>query len=235
MAGRESVAPDQRQPDEARAGSRRREVMTEPRKRRNDRRDPGGPGGRAAVENGLGGDVVRHRRLDAPIQRVQGPDRRQFLERTQAPPGKHAAFMWQKLPFDLAGDATNWDRQRDAVGRAMLAMWTEYAPNLRECMIDSFVRSPLDVARALPNMQRGDLLIGAFTNDQVGYNRPFPGAGHYRGCFDGLYLCGSCCHPGGNVTGLPGYNAAQVIYSDLDIAASWLPEPVAVRLMQRRG
>lgn len=168
-------------------------------------------------------DIVAHHERGTLPQIVMWGACPTRFDQTQAPSGKHAAFMWQKLPFDLAGDATNWDRQRDAVGRDMLAMWTEYAPNLRDCIIDSFVRSPLDVARALPNMQRGDLLIGAFTHGQVGYNRPFPGAGHYRGCFDGLYLCGSCCHPGGNVTGLPGYNATQVIYSDLDIAASWLP------------
>ena len=152
------------------------------------------------------------------------------FDATQAPFGKHTAFMWQKLPFYLYGDSANWDRQRDAVGREMLDMWSEYAPNLRDCVIDSFVRSPLDVERALPNMRDGDLLVGAFTNGQTGYNRPFPGAGHYRGCFEGLYLCGSCCHPGGNVTGLPGYNAAQVIHSDLGITASWIPEPVDVRL-----
>jgi len=34
---------------------------------------------------------------------------------------------------------------------------------------------------------------------------------------EGLYLCGSCCHPGGNVTGLPGYNSAQVIKADLGL------------------
>ena len=33
----------------------------------------------------------------------------------------------------------------------------------------------------------------------------------------GLYLCGSSCHPGGNITGLPGYNAAQVLLADLGL------------------
>lgn len=66
-------------------------------------------------------------------------------------------------------------------------------------------------------MREGDLLVGALDHGQIGYHRPFPGAGHYRTCFEGLYLCGSCCHPGGNITGLPGYNAAQVIHSDLGL------------------
>jgi phytoene dehydrogenase-like protein len=33
-----------------------------------------------------------------------------------------------------------------------------------------------------------------------------------------LYLCGSSSHPGGNVTGLPGYNAAQVLLADLGLS-----------------
>ena len=72
----------------------------------------------------------------------------------------------------------------------MLRVWTEYAPNLEDAVIDSFTRSPLDIERELPNMRHGDLLVGAFTNGQVGYNRPFPGAGHYRAHLPGLYLCG---------------------------------------------
>jgi phytoene dehydrogenase-like protein len=79
-------------------------------------------------------------------------------------------------------------------------------------------------------MRGGDLLVGAFTNDQVGYHRPFPGAGAYRTHIDNLYLCGSSSHPGGNVTGLPGYNAAQVILGDLGIEAGWMPPPIAARL-----
>ena len=60
--------------------------------------------------------------------------------------------------------------------------------------------------------------FGAFAGDQVGYNRPFPGAGHYRGHLSRLYLCGSSCHPGGNITGLAGYNCAQVLLADQGLA-----------------
>jgi hypothetical protein len=55
--------------------------------------------------------------------------------------------------------------------------------------------------------------------------RPFPGARGYRGHLQGLYLCGSSCHPGGNITGLPGYNAAQVILRDLDLTLDLFPTP----------
>lgn len=152
------------------------------------------------------------------------------FDASQAPPGCHTAFMWEKAPYRLNGDPMNWDGAREAHGREMLALWRTHAPNLADAVIDSFTRSPLDVERSLPNMRDGDLLVGAFTDGQIGYHRPFPGAGHYRGHLPGLYLCGSSSHPGGNITGLPAYNAAQVILSDLGIAVDGAPSPLAQRL-----
>jgi len=145
------------------------------------------------------------------------------FDSSQAPSGKHTAFMWEKLPFRLNGDAANWDRYKETHGRRMLSEWQGYAPNLESSLIDWFTRSPLDTERTLHNMRYGDLLVGAFRHGQIGYNRPFAGAGHYRGHLHGLYLCGSSSHPGGNITGLPGYNCAQVILADLDLPAPWSP------------
>ena len=93
-------------------------------------------------------------------------------------------------------------------------------------VIDSFTRSPLDTERSLPNMQGGDLLVGSFANNQVGYNRPFPGAGHYRTPIGGLYLCGGSTHPGGNVTGLCGYNSARTVATDLSLPLWWNPPEI---------
>jgi phytoene dehydrogenase-like protein len=134
---------------------------------------------------------------------------------SQAPPGFHTAFMWEKLPYNLRGDPANWDRERDAHAARMLDFWTEYAPNLRGALLDYSAQSPLDTERTLPNMRYGDLLVGALSHGQTGANRPFEGAGAYRTCVSNLYLCGSSSHPGGNVTGLPGYNCAQVLLQDL--------------------
>jgi phytoene dehydrogenase-like protein len=138
--------------------------------------------------------------------------------------------MWEKLPYRVDGDAANWDRLRDEHGRAMLRLWQSYAPNLADAVMDSFTRTPLDVERELPNMRAGDLLVGAFANDQVGYHRPFKGAGNYRTHLPGLYLCGASSHPGGNITGLPAYNAAQVILADLGLGADWMPAPITAQL-----
>lgn len=176
------------------------------------------------------GEIVRHHEAGAIPPTVMWGCCPTRHDPSQAPAGAHTAFMWEKLPYRLRGDPRNWDREKNAHGRAMLALWETYAPNLREAVIDSFTRSALDTERTLPNMREGDLLVGAFSDGQIGANRPFPGAGNYRMCLPGLYLCGSCCHPGGNITGLPGYNAAQVLLADLGIKAPWAPPPLEPRL-----
>lgn len=133
---------------------------------------------------------------------------------SQAPPGSHTAFMWEKVPFRLNGDPANWRANRERHGRRMLEFWTSFAPNLRAAVLDSHVQSPEDVALGNPNMREADVLIGAFSHGQIGHDRPFRGAGDYRTIIEGLYLCGSASHPGGNITGLPGFNAAGVILAD---------------------
>jgi phytoene dehydrogenase-like protein len=138
--------------------------------------------------------------------------------------------MWEKLPYRLGGDARTWDAAREPHAREMLNLWKEYAPNLEDAVLGWFARSPLDTERTLSNMREGDLLVGAFTDGQVGFHRPFPGAGHYRAPIEGLYLCGASSHPGGNVTGLPGYNSAQVVLADLGLPAPWAPGPLEARL-----
>ncbi|MEJ2374449.1 MAG: NAD(P)/FAD-dependent oxidoreductase [Pseudolabrys sp.] len=175
-------------------------------------------------------EIVRHHEAGTIPPTVMWGACPTLFDPSQAPAGRHTAFMWEKLPYRLNGDPSNWDRERDAHGERMLALWRTFAPNMADAVLGSFTRSPLDVERCLPNMCEGDLLVGAFTNDQIGHDRPFAGAGEYRGPFGGLYLCGSSSHPGGNITGLPGYNAAQVILGDLGLPADWAPPPISDRL-----
>lgn len=156
-------------------------------------------------------DIVRHHEQGTIPPTVMWGCCPTHFDPSQAPAGRHTAFMWEKLPYALQGDAHNWDREKDAHGRAMLKLWTEFAPNLADAVLDQFTRSALDTERTLPNMRTGDLLIGSFQFGQIGAHRPFAGAGGYETVIKGLYLCGSSSHPGGNITGLPGYNAAHVI------------------------
>ena len=147
-----------------------------------------------------------------------------LFDASQAPPGKHTAFMWEKVPYALRGSPSNWEAEKETHGKALFNVLAGFAPNLRrQAVIDSFSRSPVDTERTFPNMKFGDLLVGSFANNQMGYNRPFPGAGGYRTPVEGLYLCGGSTHPGGNITGLCGYNAARVLASDLGLPVWWNP------------
>ena len=170
--------------------------------------------------------VAAHERGEIPPTVMWGACPTLF-DPEQAPAGKHTAFIWEKLPYALRGAAANWDSAKDAHGRQMLEMWSQFAPNLASgAVIDSFTRSPLDTERSLPNMRYGDLLVGGFSNGQVGYHRPFPGAGEYRTPVPGLYLCGGSTHPGGNITGLCGYNAARTVAADLELPLWWTPPDI---------
>jgi phytoene dehydrogenase-like protein len=176
--------------------------------------------------------VAAHEQGKVPAPVMWGACPTQF-DPTQAPPQGHTAFMWEKLPYAIGGDANQWDALADEHAAQMLKLWTQYAPNLQEAVIDAFPRTPLDTERTLPNMQSGDLLVGAFANGQIGENRPFAGAGRYRTPIPGLYLCGGSTHPGGNITGLCGYNAARVIATDLTCPVWWNPPDAeqALRLL----
>jgi phytoene dehydrogenase-like protein len=175
------------------------------------------------------GDIVRHHENGTIPPTVMWGSCPTVFDPSQAPAGHHTGFMWEKLPYHLRNCA-GWDETGEAHGRAMLELWRRHAPNLGDAVMDSFTRTPVDTERSLPNMRHGDLLVGAFTNGQIGYHRPFPGAGAYRTHLPGLYLCGSSSHPGGNITGLPGYNAAQVILADHGVRQDWMPPPIAERL-----
>jgi phytoene dehydrogenase-like protein len=167
--------------------------------------------------------VIAHERGEIPPTVAWGACPTLF-DSSQAPAGKHTAFLWEKLPYALRGDPSNWAREKEAHGARLLEFWRQLAPNLgRDIIRDQFVLSPADTEHALPNMSRGDLLVGSFANGQVGYNRPFAGAGSYRTPVPGLYLCGGSTHPGGNITGLCGYNAARVVATDLGKPIWWNP------------
>jgi len=143
-----------------------------------------------------------------------------IFDPSQAPEGRHTAFMWEKVPYAMPADA-------ESHGRELLELWQRFAPNMAgPNVLHRFVRTPRDTEALLPNMHRGDLLVGSFANGQVGYDRPFRGAGQYRTPIPGLYLCGGSTHPGGNVTGLCGYNAASVIAADAGLSRWWTPPDV---------
>jgi len=146
-----------------------------------------------------------------------------LFDPTQAPEGKHVGFFWQVAPYNLKpGGPERWDEILDSVCEKEIALLQEFAPNLtKDKIVDWFGLSPLDIERHFPNMQQGDWMCGELSPDQFLDNRPFPECSQYRTPVEGLYVSGSSCHPGGNITGAPAYNAAGVIVKDTGAEQWW--------------
>jgi phytoene dehydrogenase-like protein len=69
-----------------------------------------------------------------------------------------------------------------------------------------------------PNMRRGDIFMGAFNAEQVMYNHF-----GYRTPIANLYYAGSAAHPGGAISGGPGYVVAGLIARDVGLKQWWQP------------
>src|SRR5437588_226257 len=63
--------------------------------------------------------VAAHERGEIPPTVAWGACPTLF-DPSQAPPSKHAAFLWEKLPYALHGDPSNWVREKDAHGARLL-------------------------------------------------------------------------------------------------------------------
>lgn len=129
-----------------------------------------------------------------------------------APEGKHVLTLFGgHAPYDLAEGT--WDEERDRFGDVVLDALAEFAPDLEDCVIERQVLAPPDLERvyALP---QGHIFHGELALDQLFFMRPVPGYADYRTPVPGMYLCSSGAHPGGGVSGVPGYNAARRILRD---------------------
>jgi phytoene dehydrogenase-like protein len=130
-----------------------------------------------------------------------------------APPGRHVMTCFvQYLPYRLA--AGTWDGLRDELGDRVLARIGRFAPNVPAAVVARQVLTPLDLERVY-GLTEGNIFHGDISPDQLFHMRPVPGWARYATPVERLYLCGAGAHPGGGVTGAPGYNAARRVLADL--------------------
>jgi phytoene dehydrogenase-like protein len=90
----------------------------------------------------------------------------------------------------------------------------QFAPNIRNCIIDKQVLTPLDLEREF-GLSEGNIFQGELTLEQLFFLRPAAGWADYRTPIKRLYLCGSATHPGGGIMGAPGRNAAMKLMADV--------------------
>ncbi len=126
--------------------------------------------------------------------------------------GRHVLTTFvQYLPYRLAqGD---WQARREELGERVTALIERYAPGFADSVVARRVLTPADLERIF-GITEGNIFHGDLGLDQLLFLRPLPGWAHYRTPLAGLYLCGAGTHPGGGVTGAPGYNAARQILAD---------------------
>lgn len=125
-----------------------------------------------------------------------------------APPGGSAvAVLARYVP---PNPAQGWEGLRDTVTNQIIEQVDAYLPGFRRDLVGQVAFSPADMEDRYGmidgNIDHIDHLPGQFFT-----GRPFTGEGGWDTPIPGLYCCGAGTHPGGEVSGAPGYNAARHI------------------------
>ena len=136
-----------------------------------------------------------------------------LLDPSLAPQGQHImSITMQYAPYEL--HESNWEAEREALGDHIVQTLSQYAPNLPELISHRQVITPLDWEQTY-GLTEGSIHHGQMGLDQLLVMRPVPGWGQYQTPIANLYLCGAGSHPGGGVTGAPGYNAAREVLKSI--------------------
>jgi phytoene dehydrogenase-like protein len=158
-----------------------------------------------AYDDAKYGEFSRRPYIDMVIPSLTDP--------SVAPPGKHVMSCFvQYAPYKLR-PGLNWDEQREAFGNNVIDTISEYAPNLKNIIINKQVLTPLDLEREF-GLSEGNIFQGELSLEQLFFLRPVPGYAQFRTPIKNLYMCGSATHPGGGIMGAPGRLAALEILKD---------------------
>ncbi len=163
----------------------------------------------AALELGFNGakygELPKDIILEAVVPTLADPD----LD----PDGQHTlSALVQYVPHGLK---QGWsDTVRQDLGERVIAALDAVAPGLAQSVMAREVLTPVDI-EAQTGAPGGHWHHGELIADQMLMLRPVPGIENYRLPVEGFYLCGAAAHPGGDVTALPGLNAARIVLDDI--------------------
>ena len=79
------------------------------------------------------GEIVRHHEAGTVPPTVMWGACPTVFDPTQAPAGRHTAFMWEKLPYRLDGDPDNWDRAARGARQSHARPVAQACPQPRGC------------------------------------------------------------------------------------------------------
>ena len=141
-----------------------------------------------------------------PILEITFPS---VVDQSLAPSGKHVmSAIVQYSPYDLKG---GWNESsRDNFIQTIMMTLEKYMPDIKKQVLTSELLTPADIEKEF-HISGGHWHHAELSLDQFMFVRPVAGASQYQMPLDGLYLCGAGTHPGGNVNGAAGRNAARMI------------------------
>jgi phytoene dehydrogenase-like protein len=136
------------------------------------------------------------------------------VDQTLAPEGHMVASVFAQYAPALDKDDLRWPELRDQMRDRVFAAIEEVAPGFTSSVEHVEVLAAPDLEDIF-GLTGGNIFHGAMTPDRLLFMRPVPHWARHHTPVDGLYLCGSACHPGGGVVGAPGRNAALEISTAL--------------------
>jgi phytoene dehydrogenase-like protein len=163
---------------------------------------------RRAWEQAQAGEIPEH-----PVCHIQVPT---AYDKTLTERDGEIVSIWT-LYAPSRPAAGGWEELREQTGERLIDHVATFVPNFRSAMRQWELFTPLDIEERVGItdgcIRHIDMIPGQLYGD-----RPLPGSG-YSTPIEGLWLCGVGTHPGGEVTGAPGHNAAHAIIAASDPAA----------------
>lgn len=151
-------------------------------------------------------DAQRGQPSSCPVMSIQIPS---VYEESLTPAGQHVMSIWVLYAPPKLKDGS-WDEANRHVGEHLIDTIDDYAPNFKDAIIDWKLFTPPDLEERV-YLTNGSIRHTDITVNQMLSQRFNFGESGYSTPVKGLYLCGAGTHPGGEVTGAPGHNAAQAI------------------------
>jgi phytoene dehydrogenase-like protein len=131
------------------------------------------------------------------------------LDPSLAPEGRYTCtFFSHYFPYAIPQDKHNELKQ--VMADRVIDQVARHAPNFRDAIVDQVVLTHQYFEKTF-GITGGDFCHGLLHPGQMWDRRPVAGWANYRTPIENLFLCGSSCHPGPGVTGVPGYNGAQEV------------------------
>lgn len=154
-----------------------------------------------AFDSSKYGELPEH-----PVLEVSFPS---LAEPGLAPAGQHvlsAQVMY--VPRQLK---QGWSAEtRETLITGVMSVLEEYAPGIGQLVMGRELLTPQCLEEQF-GVTGGHWHHTEFALDQVLMMRPTYEAAQYQTPVPGLFLCGAGSHPGGDLTGAPGHNAARAI------------------------